>query len=141
MNIIGKWKMDAMFLPLSEEKTDWIKVSEIDFTDEKYEDIAMMPHLLHIFNADHTVQILMPIPEDTPQEVIDEEVKNGAVVVDGKYIVIEESHWKEENGKIYYDTKAQGTIFDEEVSPWVEMKELSDGTVEFEVSRIARISD
>ena len=38
---------------------------------------------------------------------------------------------KEEDGKIFYDTKINGTVMDEPVSSFAEIKEAEDGTIRF----------
>ena len=42
-------------------------------------------------------------------------------------ILAESFDWKIENGKPYYDSKAEGEVLGEKVNPWVELKETPDG--------------
>ena len=37
--------------------------------------------------------------------------------------------WKEEDGKILYNTNITGEIFDEELSPWAEIEADADGNI------------
>ena len=69
---------------------------------------------------------MMPIPEEMM-----EKAKEPGAKIKGNYGVIETTEWKEEDGKIFYDTKIQGTVMDEPVSSFAEIKEAEDGTIRF----------
>ena len=45
--------------------------------------------------------------------------------------MIDTTVWKEEDGKLFYDTKINGTVMDEPVSSFAEIKEAEDGTIRF----------
>ena len=50
-----------------------------------------------------------------PEEMREEAAKHGAVVREDGYAAIESTTWKEENGKLYYDTKIEGEVLGEKV--------------------------
>lgn len=54
----------------------------------------------------------------------------GAKIKDN-YGVIDTTVWKEEDGKLFYDTKINGTVMDEPVSSFAEINEAEDGTIRF----------
>ncbi len=52
-------------------------------------------------------------------------------------MLLEEKAWKEENGKLFFDTGEKGDVLGEEVSSWKEIKEIEDG-IEVETFRLVR---
>ena len=61
-------------------------------------------------------------------KLIDKAVAEGCEVV-GSCIVAGKHVWKEEDGKILYNTNITGEIFDEELSPWAEIEADADGNI------------
>ena len=114
MNLIGKWKVKE--LPVYPEPSKMIFVAVEDFP--KY--------ITYEFCEDGTVETMMPIPE----EMMEKAKEQGAKIKDN-YGVIDTTVWKEEDGKIFYDTKINGTVMDEPVSSFAEIKEAEDGTIRF----------
>ena len=62
---------------------------------------------------------------------LDEKAKEQGAKIKGNYGVIDTTVWKEEDGKLFYDTKINGTVMDEPVSSFDEIKEAEDGTIRF----------
>ena len=87
-----------------------------------------------VFNDNGTVETIMPIPEGaTAEELEDVEIRDGMAVIDTK-------QWKNEDGKNLYNSEIQGEVLGEEVSPWIEIKEVGD-MIELESIRLARIEE
>ena len=129
MNLIGKWKVKE--LPVYPEpcKTIFVAVEELPkyITDEDLlNDYMQQASFIYEFCEDGTVETMMPIPEEMM-----EKAKEQGAKIKGNYGVIETTEWKEEDGKIFYDTKIQGTVMDEPVSSFAEIKEAEDGTIRF----------
>ena len=82
--------------------------------------------MIFVAVEDCTVETMMPIPEEMM-----EKAKEQGAKIKGNYGVIDTTVWKEEDGKIFYDTKINGTVMDEPVSSFAEIKEAEDGTIRF----------
>ena len=80
------------------------------------------------FRQDGTVCDLLRIPQDMPQEEIDNAIAAGYELA-GDFLVAGKHAWKEENGKIFYNTNINGEILGEELSPWAEIAEDADGNI------------
>ena len=92
-----------------------------------------------VFTADGMVQWCLPIPEGATQEQIDEAIASGELKMSaGGKMIVEEKPWKEENGKIFYDTGAKGEVLGEAVSPWVEVPE-EDGMIQLMVYKLKKV--
>ena len=75
------------------------------------------------FAEDGVLNTLMFVPEEMKEEA----AKHGVVVRDDGYAVIESTEWKEENGKLYYDTKIEGEVLGEKVDSFSEIPVDEDG--------------
>lgn len=136
MNLIGKWKVKEVLSFSPEKGMEWITVDEIVKAADDPESIAMYRDTVTVFNEDGTVETFMHLPEGCTQEQIDAAIAEGTVIRDGM-IVMETKQWKTEDGKNLYNTENQGEILGEEVSPWVEIKEVGD-MIEIELLRYVR---
>ena len=136
MNLIGKWKVKEVLSFSPEKGMEWITVDEIVKAADDPESIAMYRDTVTVFNEDGTVETFMHLPEGFTQEQIDAAIAEGTVIRDGM-IVMETKQWKTEDGKNLYNTENQGEILGEEVSPWVEIKEVGD-MIEIELLRFVR---
>ena len=56
----------------------------------------------------------------------DEMVAAGEMELYDGYLVYEKHPWKEEDGKVLFDSGMKGEVFGEAVSPWVEIKGSDD---------------
>ena len=124
MNLIGKWKVKE--LPVYPEPGKMIFVAVEDFpkyiTDEDLlNDYMQQASFIYEFCEDGTVETMMPIPEEMM-----EKAKEQGAKIKGNYGVIDTTVWKEEDGKIFYDTKINGTVMDEPVSSFAEIKEAEE---------------
>ena len=84
------------------------------------------------FAEDGTLNTLMFVPEDKRCEA----AKHGAVVREDGYAAVESTVWKEENGKIYYDTEIEGEVLGEKVDSFAEIPVTEDGCLRYELGMI-----
>lgn len=142
MEIIGSWKIDeALRYQVSDTGVTqvWQKAAGILADESIDEDDKTMLRAEIAFTEDGKVQWILPLPENVSQEEIDEAAAAGELTLldDGRFVV-EEKEWKEEDGKVMYNTGVKGEVFGEEVSPWIELKE-NNGTVEIMTYRIVKL--
>ena len=91
--------------------------------DERFEGSAELMQYRTEFAEDGVLNTLMFVPEDKRGEA----AKHGVVVREDGYAAVESTVWKEENGKIYYDTKIDGEVFGEKVDSFAEIPVTEDG--------------
>ena len=116
MDIIGKWEVSSI-LSFGENGPEWLTPDEARQKEDFDESILNM---FAEFMPDGTLRYMIKLPENVPQEELDNAVASGAEVV-GDYLVTQKSEWKEENGKYLFNSQIEGEIFGEEVSPWAEI--------------------
>lgn len=121
MDIRGIWKVKEVRVPTP----DGEKVFTPDNppTDEGFEGSAEMMQYRTEFAEDGVLNTLMFVPEDKRGEA----AKHGVVVREDGYAAVESTAWKEENRKIYYDTKIDGEVFGEKVDSFAEIQVTEDG--------------
>ena len=121
MDIRGIWKVKEVRVPTP----DGEKVFTPDNppTDERFEGSAEMMQYRTEFAEDGVLNTLMFVPEDKRGEA----AKHGVVVREDGYAAVKSTVWKEENGKIYYDTKIDGEVFGEKVDSFAEIPVTEDG--------------
>ena len=86
---------------------------EGDHADE----IIMMLMSRTEFTEDGFMNTLMRVPEDK----IELAKSQGAVIDEDGFAAIEQTTWKEKDGKFYYDTKVEGEVLGETVDPFAEI--------------------
>ena len=69
------------------------------------------------FTEDGLMNTLMRVPEDK----LELAKSQGAVIDEDGFAPIEQTTWKEENGKFFYDTKVEGEVLGETVNPFAEI--------------------
>lgn len=130
MDVLGTWKIksaqtfDAATMKLVERNAEDILADEsIDSSDKK------MLVSKFIFKDDGFVYTAFPITDDMPKEEIDEYIASGeAWLVDGM-LGIERKEWKEEDGKIKFNSGTKGEVMGEAIDPWMEITENEDGSI------------
>ena len=134
MNPIGQWKVSAV-LSAADGEMKWVTREEA----EKIEDFDLsMFDAITEFRPDGTVCDLIRIPQGMPQDEIDKAVAAGYELA-GEFLVAGKHAWKEEDGKILYNTNITGEILGEELSPWAEIAEDVDGNITLmEILRLTR---
>ena len=121
MDIRGIWKVREVHVPTPEGER--IFTPDNPPEEERFESCIEMMQCRTEFAEDGVLNTLMFVPEDMREEA----AKHGAVVREDGYAAVESTVWKEENGKIYYDTKIEGEVLGEKVDPFAEIPVTEDG--------------
>lgn len=124
MDIIGTWKIAEMQDIL---KKDWRTAADIAADPEAPDYLKEGLQYGYRFTADGEMQVLCPIPEGVSKEEIDEALASGELeLLDDNTMVLERKAWKEEDGKLLFDSGEKGEVFGEAVSPWRELIPVGD---------------
>ena len=135
MDIIGKWTVSQV-MQMGDGGVEWRKKDEV--TDVDPDDVEEMFSGVMFFEPDGKAVTAVKIPEGVSQEEIDAAVAAGEVKPYGDgYMALEESEWREEDGKILYKSSMKGEILGEAIDPWQPLKETDDG-FELMFSRFTR---
>ena len=121
MDIRGIWKVREVHVPTPEGER--IFTPDNPPEEERFESCIEMMQCRTEFAEDGVLNTLMFVPEDMREEA----AKHGAVVREDGYAAVESTVWKEENGKIYYDTKIEGEVLGEKVDSFAEIPVTEDG--------------
>lgn len=115
MELIGKWKVKELLFPTGNGMVSYTpeNLPEGDNADE----IIMMLMSRVEFTEDGLMNTLMRVPEDK----IELAKSQGAVIDADGFAPIEQTTWKEKDGKFYYDTKVEGEVLGEAVDPFAEI--------------------
>ncbi|MCR5652565.1 MAG: hypothetical protein K6F88_02065 [Ruminococcus sp.] len=127
MDVKGLWKASHILAFDEEYNQVWKDAEEILNDPNLDEDEKQPAKAMVEFGDDGFVRMMMPLPEGISQEEIDAAVAEGEIEVQGDMMVAEKYPWKEEDGKIFYDSGMEGEFVGEEVSPWVEIVETDNG--------------
>jgi hypothetical protein len=121
MDIRGIWKVKEIRVPTP----DGVKVFTPDNPpqEERFEGSAELMGYRTEFAEDGMLNTLMFVPEEMRQEA----AKQGVEVREDGYAAVESTVWKEENGKIYYDTEIEGEVLGEKVDSFAEIPVTEDG--------------
>lgn len=121
MDIRGIWKVKEIRVPTP----DGVKVFTPDNPpqEERFEGSAELMDYRTEFAEDGVLNTLMFVPEEMRQEA----AKQGVEVREDGYAAVESTVWKEENGKIYYDTKIEGEVLGEKADSFAEIPVTEDG--------------
>ena len=121
MDIRGIWKVKEIRVPTP----DGVKVFTPDNPpqEERFEGSAELVNYRTEFAEDGMLNTLMFVPEEMRQEA----AKQGVEVREDGYAAVESTVWKEENGKIYYDTKIEGEVLGEKADSFAEIPVTEDG--------------
>lgn len=135
MKIIGQWKVSAVLTGV-DGTLKWVTREKAEQIEDF--DLSMFDAITE-FRPDGTVCDLLCIPQDMPQAEIDNAVAAGYEFAGG-FLVAGKHAWKEEDGKILYNTNINGEILGEELSPWAEITEDADGNITLmEILRLTRV--
>ena len=126
MNIIGKWKVKELLFPTPNGMASYTpeNLPVGDHADE----IIMLLMSITQFTEDGLMKTLMRVPEDKNE--------------DG-FAAIEQTTWKEKDGKFYYDTKVKGEVLGETVDPFAEIPVDENGclTIAYGTMILERVGD
>ena len=67
---------------------------------------------------DGKLYVLMPVPEDITQEMIDEAVDAGEIIMRGDMFCERPMAWEERDGKLWFDTGIEGEAYGETADTW-----------------------
>ena len=121
MDIRGIWKVREVHVPTPEGER--IFTPDNPPEEERFESCIEMMQCRTELAEDGVLNTLMFVPEDMREEA----AKHGVVVREDGYAAVESTVWKEENGKIYYDTKIEGEVLGEKVDSFAEIPVTEDG--------------
>lgn len=137
MNIIGKWKVKELLFPTPNGMASYTpeNLPVGDHADE----IIMMLMSITQFTEDGLMKTLMRVPEDK----IELAKSQGAVIDEDGFAAIEQTTWKEKDGKFYYDTKVKGEVLGETVDPFAEIPVDENGclTIAYGTMILERVGD
>ena len=132
MDVVGLWKIKAAMqwdekaMGLVQKNVEDILADpNLDGGDKK------MLYVKFLFTEDGWVKTLMDIPEDMPKEELDELVDSGEFELHDDKLVLEKKEWKEEDGKVKFNSGTKGEVLGEAVDPWTEITENADGSIRF----------
>ena len=125
MNVIGMWKIKK--LGMMNENFEIVfksadEILAIEDEEAKAEYVQMLGTVI-IFKEDNTMDMGVKLPE----EMIAAAKADGAPVNDDGIIVMETNAWKEEDGKLFYDSGSEIEIMGEKQSSFIEIKIEEDG--------------
>ena len=127
MDVKGLWKVNKILGFDEDFNQIWKDAQAILDDPDADDDEKNAAKALVEFGDDGMVRMMMPFPEGVTQEEIDAAVSEGEIEVSGDMMVAEKHPWKEEDGKIFFDSGTQGEALGEEVSPWQEVTASDDG--------------
>ena len=130
MDVRGVWKVKEVHVPTPDGEKVFTPDNPPE--DERFEGAVEMMQYRTEFAEDGTLNTLMFVPEDKRCEV----AKHGAVVREDGYAAVESTVWKEENGKIYYDTEIEGEVLGEKVDSFAEIPVTEDGCLQYGLGMI-----
>ena len=130
MEIRGVWKVKEVHVPTPDGEKVFTPDNPPE--DERFEGAVEMMQYRTEFAEDGTLNTLMFVPEDKRGEA----AKHGAVVREDGYAAVESTVWKEENGKIYYDTEIEGEVLGEKVDSFAEIPVTEDGCLQYGLGMI-----
>ena len=130
MDVRGIWKVKEVHVPTPDGEKVFTPDNPPE--DERFEGAVEMTQYRTEFAEDGTLNTLMFVPEDKRGEA----AKHGVVVREDGYAAVESTVWKEENGKIYYDTEIEGEVLGEKVDSFAEIPVTEDGCLQYGLGMI-----
>lgn len=130
MDVRGVWKVKEVHVPTPDGEKVFTPDNPPE--DERFEGAVEMMQYRTEFAEDGALNTLMFVPEEMREEA----AKHGAVVREDGYAAVESTVWKEENGKIYYDTEIEGEVLGEKVDSFAEIPVTEDGCLQYGLGMI-----
>ena len=121
MNIIGKWKVKELLIPTRNGMISY--TSDNPPEGDIAEEAVMLLNNIIEFTEDGMMNTLMRVPEDK----LELAKSQGAVIDEDGYAAIEQTTWKEQDGKFFYDTKVKGEVMGVEVDSFSEIPITEEG--------------
>ena len=128
IDIVGSWRIKEVQLMDSDLNVSWRTVDDILADDSVEESDKRIYRGRAIFKDNGELCMACPLPDGVTKADIAEELESGEVEMCGESeIIYEKFPWKEEGGKILFDSGAEGEVLGVKVSPWVEITECDGG--------------
>lgn len=124
MNIIGKWKLKGMNIPAANGPVFY---TEDNFPEEYVDVFNENKDMLLEFCEDGTLNTIV----EATDSYLEMAAAEGIVPREDGFIVVDTVKWEDRDGKIFYDSQAEGTILDEPVDPFVSIDVTEDGDIWF----------
>ena len=121
MNIIGKWKVKELLIPTRNGMVSYTLDNPPE--GDIAEDAVMLLNNIIEFTEDGMMNTLMRVPDDK----LELAKSQGAVIDEDGYAAIEQTTWKEQDGKFLYDTKVKGEVMGVEVDSFSEIPITEEG--------------
>jgi hypothetical protein len=139
MNLLGKWRVaETMQFNDEKGKVEWVSIETILAKEELDKDMKMLLQTVVVFNEDGTIDFLCPLPEGVSQKEIDAALAAGKLKLKDGMMLLDQKQWKNEDGKVFTNTGAEGEVLGEKVGPWEELKLLDDDKIEMMMYRLMR---
>lgn len=132
MNLIGTWVIKEYFTE-TETGHEWRLVSDLQNDNTLTDAVREFLTTRLVFEEDGTLKNLYAVPDGVSQEELERAVESGEIKLYDSRTIVEETAWKEENGKFYYDSGIlvdYGQVFfysGQTFSRWREIKRTEDG--------------
>ena len=138
-DLLGKW-MVAEAMQFNEEqcKFEWAKIEDVLSKGEMDREMTMLMKTVVEFQDDGSIDFFCPLPEGVSQAEIDAAIAAGKLKLKDGMMLMDQKHWKEEDGKIMTDTGAKGEVLGEKVGPWEELKVVDGGMIEMMLYRLKK---
>ncbi|MGN0577780.1 MAG: hypothetical protein ACI4J4_04080 [Ruminiclostridium sp.] len=130
INLVGKWQISETIGFSLEKGMFWRTLDEAEAAGEDENTLKIQRFGVTVFSEDGTMETLVPLDKmGVTEEMIEALKEEGKTIKDGM-LVLETKQWKTEEGKNYINSGITGEIVDEEVSPWAEIAEADENTIE-----------
>ena len=143
MELKGLWEVcSAQTFDMNEMAMVWKTKEEAAGIDDDM--IKMVFSTLFDFKDDGVLGMMIkgPAADSVPKDELDAAVAAGKVVVeDGFCYICEEKGWKEEDGKVFIDSKESGEVFGEAINPWKEVIEEGNTLIVLENYQIVKVGE
>lgn len=124
MNIVGKWKFKGINFPAADGPVFYME----DNCPEEYMDVINEnKDMILEFCEDGTYHMIVK----AVGEIAELCAAEGYPIREDGYAVVDGARWEDRDGRIFYDSQAEGTILDEPVDPFVEIGVSEDGGIWF----------
>ena len=100
--------------------------------------MKMLLQTVVVFNEDGTIDFFCPLPEGVSQEEIDAALAAGQLRLKDGMMVMDQKQWRNEDGKVFTNTGAEGEVLGEKIGPWEELKMLDGDKIEMMLYRLKR---
>ncbi len=138
MELSGKWIIKEVLKFNDNYEREWVS-AEAMLADEAVDpsDKKLLSSSA-VFDDDGFIKLMMPLPEEIPQEELKELLDSGEIEMYGDDMIVYEKHpYKLVDGKLMFDTGTKGEVLGEAIDPWAQIKE-ADGMLEFMSYHLAK---